>query len=139
MLKGTSANRTAWRRFLRDDRGSFTVEALIWLPIFVVVLCMTADTAMIYSKQSQVMRVVQDANRAYAIGRFADGTATQNYILNLVRPMSPTATAVSSFDATSGIITTTVTMPARELMATGMLPMLRSTSVRVVLQQMKEV
>jgi len=137
MLQRTSAKRSVVGKFLRDDRGSFTIEALVWLPIFVVVLCMTADTAMIYAKQSQVMRVVQDANRAYAVGKFADGTATQDYILNLVRPMSPGATAVSSL--ANGIITTTVTMPARELMATGMLPMLSGSTVRVVLQQMKEV
>lgn len=137
MLQRTSAKRSVVGKFLRDDRGSFTIEALVWLPIFVVVLCMTADTAMIYAKQSQVMRVVQDANRAYAVGKFADGTATQDYILTLVRPMSPGATAVSSL--ANGIITTTVTMPARELMATGMLPMLSGSTVRVVLQQMKEV
>ena len=111
MLQRTSAKGSVWRRFLREDRGAFTIEALIWLPIFVVVLCMTADTAMIYAKQSQVMRVVQDANRAYAVGKFADGTATQNYILGIVRPISPGATAVSSL--VNGIITTTVTMPAR--------------------------
>lgn len=137
MLQRTSAKRSVVGKFLRDDRGSFTIEALVWLPIFVVVLCMTADTAMIYAKQSQVMRVVQDANRAYAVGKFADGTATQDYILTLVRPMSPGATAVSSL--ANGIITTTVTMPARELMATGMLPMRSGSTVRVVLQQMKEV
>ncbi|AWB47714.1 hypothetical protein HYN69_03645 [Gemmobacter aquarius] len=137
MLKRTTAKRSVLGKFRRDDRGSFTVEALIWLPIFVVVMCMTADTAMIYAKQSQVMRVVQDANRAYAVGKFADAASTQNYILGLVRPMSPGATAVSSL--ANGIITTTVTMPARELMATGMLPMLGSATVRVVLQQMKEV
>lgn len=137
MLPRTFSLRSGWSNFRRDDRGSFTVEALIWLPIFVVVLCMTADTAMIYAKQSQVMRVVQDANRAYAVGKFADATATQNYILGRVRPMSPGATAVSSL--VNGIITTTVTMPARELMATGMLPMRSGSTVRVVLQQMKEV
>lgn len=139
MLQRTTARRSGWRRFLRDDRGSFTMEALIWLPIFVAVLCMTADVALIYSKQSQVMRVVQDANRFYAVGRFADATATQNYILGLVRPMSSNATAVSNYNTSTGIITTTVTMPARDLMVTGFLPLLRSVNVRVVLQQMKEV
>lgn len=137
MLQPTSAKRSGWRRFLRDDDGSFTIESLIWLPIFVAVLCMTADTAIIFAKQSQVMRVVQDANRFYAVGRFASNTATQDYILNLVRPMSPNATAVSTLS--NGIITTTVSMPARDLMATGFLPLMRSVNVRVVLQQMKEV
>lgn len=137
MLQRASAKRSGWRGFLRDDRGSFTIEALIWLPIFVVVMCMTADTAMIFAKQSQVMRVVQDANRSFAVGKFADGTATAAYILTNVQTISPGATAVSNL--VNGIITTTVTMPARELMATGMLPMLSGATVRVVLQQMKEV
>lgn len=137
MLQGSGAGRSRWRRFLRDDRGSFTIEALFWLPIFVVVLCMIADTAMIFAKQAQVMRVVQDANRFYAVGRFADAAATQSYILTLVRPMSPGATAVTTL--ANGVVTTTVTMPARELIATGMLPVLSTTTVRVVLQQMKEV
>lgn len=137
MQQRASAKRSGWRRFLRDDRGSFTIEAVIWLPIFVVVLCMIADTALIFAKQSQVMRVVQDANRSYAVGKFADGAATETYILNLVHAMSPNATARSTL--TNGIITTTVTMPARDLIATGMLPVLSGMNVLVVLQQMKEV
>lgn len=129
--------RSRLRGFFRDDKGSFTIEALFWLPIFVVVLSIVADTALIYAKQSQVLRVVQDANRQYAVGKFADGTATQNYILGLVRPMSPNATAQSVLS--NGIITTTVTMPARDLIATGILTLMRNMNVRVVLQQMKEV
>ncbi len=137
MTHPASARRSGWGRFLRDDKGSFTVEAVIWLPVFILVLCMIADTSLIFAKQSRVMRVVQDANRFYAVGKFADNTATQNYILGLVRPVSPNVTAVSTL--TNGIITTTVTMPARDLIATGVLPVLRSVTVRVVLQQMKEV
>lgn len=137
MMHRTSAKRSGWRRFLRNDRGSFTIEAVIWLPVFILVLCMIADTAIIFAKQSQVMRVVQDANRFYAVGRFADGTVTANYILDIVRPISPNATATSSL--ANGVITTTVTMPARDLIATGALPVLQSVNVRVVLQQMKEI
>ncbi len=129
--------RSRLRGFFRDDKGSFTIEALFWLPIFVVVLSIVADTALIYAKQSQVLRVVQDANRQYAVGKFADGAATETYILNLVHAMSPNATARSTL--TNGIITTTVTMPARDLIATGMLPVLSGMNVLVVLQQMKEV
>ncbi|MBC2833998.1 TadE/TadG family type IV pilus assembly protein [Paragemmobacter straminiformis] len=125
------------RGFLRDDKGSFTIEALFWLPIFVVVLSMCADTALIYAKQSQVLRVVQDANRQFAVGKFADGPATVAYILGVVRATSPNATATSVLD--NGIITTTVTMPARDLVATGVIPMMRTMNVRVVLQQMKEI
>ena len=129
--------RSRLRGFFRDDKGSFTIEALFWLPIFVVVLSIVADTALIYAKQSQVLRVVQDANRQFAVGKFADGTATANYILGVVRTTSPNATATSVL--TNGIITTPVTMPARDLIATGIIPMMKTMNIRVVLQQMKEV
>lgn len=137
MSKRASAPRSRLRSFLREDGGSFTIEALFWLPIFVVVLSIVADTAMIYAKQSQVLRVVQDANRQFAVGKLADGTATANYILGVVTPMSPHATATSQL--VNGVITTTVTMPASDLIATGIITMMKTMDVRVVLQQMKEV
>lgn len=138
MSKRLSALRSRLRGFMRDDRGNFTIEAVFWLPIFVVVLSIVTDTAMIYAKQSQVLRVVQDANRQFAVGKLASGAATETYILGIVTPMSPHATA-SSVLSNAGIITTTVTMPASDLIATGIITLMKNMNVRVVLQQMKEV
>lgn len=138
MSKRPSALRSRLRGFMRDDRGNFTIEAVFWLPIFVVVLSIVTDTAMIYAKQSQVLRVVQDANRQFAVGKLANGAAAETYILGIVTPMSPHATA-SSVLSSAGIITTTVTMPASDLIATGIITLMKNMNVRVVLQQMKEV
>lgn len=129
-----------WRRhldrFARDPRGSATLEAVIWLPIFFLILCIVADASLIFNKQAQVMRVVQDANRAMSIGRLMTTADTQAYIQSRIAAISPNATVTTRLDA--GVIITTVTMPSSDLTATTLVAPFSSLNVSVTAQHMSE-
>ena len=58
------------RRFIRHDNGGVTIEAVLWMPVFVALLCLVADASLIFGRQAEVLRVVQDANRAMSVGKF---------------------------------------------------------------------
>ena len=57
------------KRFAPDTSGNATVEFVIWLPMVLLAFGLTVDVSMIFHSQSQVLRIVQDANRNASIGR----------------------------------------------------------------------
>lgn len=68
-------------RFCKDEVGSATIETVIWLPIFAIVLAIIMNVSMVFFAESQLTRIVQDGNRAFSLGRLADNVAVQDYIL----------------------------------------------------------
>lgn len=68
--------------FLKEEHGSATAEFVIWTPIFLIILTLLLNVSITYFKQSQVLRVVQDANRAYSIGRLTTEADTEQFVLD---------------------------------------------------------
>ncbi len=60
------------RRFQRSEEGTFTLEAVIWMPIFAILLAIIMNLSMVFYYESQMLRIVQDATRAYSLGKFDD-------------------------------------------------------------------
>ena len=126
-------------RFLRRDDGSAMVEAVLWLPIFLVIFGLMVDSALVFHGQSKVLRVVQDANRNMSIGRLDTDADVETYITTrlAVYGITPsTATAVT--DTTTGVVTTTVVVPAVQLQALGYFDALLNLEIPVVAQHMRE-
>lgn len=113
---GNKMNRLL-KRFARDNSGNATVEFVIWLPMVLLAFGLTVDVSMIFHSQSQVLRIVQDANRNASIGRIRTPAEAEDYIENRLHTASATANATSSI--TAGVITTTVTYPARDFQILG--------------------
>jgi Flp pilus assembly protein TadG len=105
------------RKFRQSEAGTATVEAVIWLPIFFVVLFLMVDAAMIFNGQSQALRVVQDANRKMSIGGFSTPSEVEAYVVERLSPLSLEVSAIST--VTVGVVTTTVTLPAADLQLSG--------------------
>ena len=70
----------ALRRFSRSEDGSFTLEAVIWMPIFAVLLAIIMNLSMVFFYESQMLRISQDATRAFSLGRFTEAEAEQYVI-----------------------------------------------------------
>ncbi len=68
--RSLSASRNLIRRFQRCEDGSFTVEFVIWMPIFAILLAIMMNLSMMFYYESQMLRVAQDATRAVSLGRF---------------------------------------------------------------------
>ncbi len=122
--------------FCKDESGATTIEVVIWLPIFVLIFCMIVDATMIFGKQAEVLRIVQDANRATSVGRFTDTQDTEAFIAARIAAISPHATVTTTAD--DGVIVSTVIMPASDLTATKFISAFTSLNVRVRSEQLSE-
>ena len=102
------------RRFTRNEEGSASVEVILWMPIMALVLAVIMNISLVFFGESQMLRVVQDANRAFSLGRFADMDETEQYVINQLAYLGATLSVNSTF--AGGFITTSLTAPATDLM-----------------------
>ena len=125
--------------FLRREDGTATVEAVLWLPIFLAVFGLMVDSAMIFHGQSRVLRVVQDANRHLSIGRLETDADVVTYINAqlAIHGITPAQTTAVS-DATTGLVSTLVVIDASELQMLGYFSSLLNLQIPVSAQHMRE-
>lgn len=123
------------RRFREDTRGSATVEAVLWLPLFFLILSLAVDASMLFYAHNRVLKVMQDVNRAVSVGRIKGTAAAETRILALLSDY-PSATANTV--VADGIISSEVTVPATSILVLDFVPLLRSVSVHVRSQQYLE-
>ena len=116
-------------RFLRREEGSSTIEAILWIPLIFTLLIMILDVSFVYFERSQALRLIQDINRAYSVGRFddeAEATAALRAAIQRISPNAVPAENFTTYDSTTGLITSVVNMPASDLMPVGTVPGLGS-------------
>ena len=82
-MKSNEKNRAPrrMRRFFRDEDGSYTIEFVIWIPIFAILLAIVMNLSMVFYYESQMLRVAQDATRAYSMGRFENNDGNDPVVL----------------------------------------------------------
>ena len=84
---------------------------------------------MIFHSQSQVLRIVQDANRSASLGRLQTAAATESYVESRLQKASSAANATSTING--GVITTTVTYPARDFQVLGFFQQFNTLEITV--------
>ena len=117
------------RAALVNEDGTATIEAVIWLPAFFAIFALIADTSTIFGSESQVLRIIQDANRNLSTGYTATVADAQSYIVSHIDHVSPNA--VVSTQIAGNVITTSVEMPLTDITATGLVDVFLSGSVTV--------
>lgn len=116
---------------------------MIWLPVFVAVFALLADAALVFGGQARVLRVVQDTNRALAVGRIRDtetATAEQiakSQIESRLVNLAPHAVATTTIGG--GVIQTTVRMPVSDLTSLGLIAAFDGIWTEVTAQHLSEV
>ena len=123
-------------RFSRSERGSASIESLFWVPVFAFLLVLVADTSFIFYGKAQALRTIQDGNRALSTGRLDDEAAVQTYVSDTFATFSTNATVSTSINA--GIISTTMTVPANDLVSVGSIPGLQNLTIEITAQQFME-
>lgn len=124
--------------FLRDSNGSATIEFLLWMPVLTTLISVSADSALYFGYKSIVMRIVDDANRSASIGRLTSATATEEYVEDRLGSYAEHATVTVTWSTTTGLVTTTVSIPTEYVTATGLLEALNVTSLYVRSQRLTE-
>ena len=61
--------RTIWA-FLREDRGSYTIEFCLWIPMFLVFLAATVDASLLYMTHNNMWNAARDTARRASTGEF---------------------------------------------------------------------
>lgn len=107
------------RRFLRNEHGGPTVETVIIFPILVVIFGMMLDVAMIFHGQAKTLRVVQDINREFSVGRIADAATTAAEIKTQLDAMKIYPTSVKTRVSSVGVAISQVEVPAANFTVIG--------------------
>lgn len=76
---------TKLRKLIRefnDESGATTVEFVLWVPVFMLILMLTVDVSLLFLRQSNLWQVARDTARQVSIRQLtqieADTYATQN-------------------------------------------------------------
>lgn len=127
------------KAFGRREDGTATVEAVLWMPIFIAVFGLMVDSAVIFHGQSKVLRIVQDANRRLSIKSLPSDADVIAYINSELGAMgiTPKATNAQS-NSTTGLVSTSVVVPASELQLLGYFSVLTNLNLTVTAQHMRE-
>lgn len=123
-------------RFWRKEDGATTIEAVIWLPVFVMFLVLIIDVSSVFNRQSEMLRIVQDANRGYATGRLSTPAAAEDFIASALGTLAASSTITTTL--VNGIISTRLTIPAEQLMPINSFPIFHEKTVVVSNQQLAE-
>lgn len=105
------------KKFCADESGSATVESLFWMPVFAFFLVLITDISFFFNGRTQAMRILQESNRSYSIGRIETTDELETLVLQRIAPYAETAEVETTIE--NGVIKTTLSIPARELMATS--------------------
>ena len=54
--------------FLRDERGSYTIEFCLWIPMFLVFLAATVDASLLYLTHNNMWNAARDTARRVSTG-----------------------------------------------------------------------
>ena len=123
-------------RGLSDESGAATVEFVLWLPVMAAIFGLVVDTSIIFGDQSQILRVVQDVNRAVSIGRVRTSDDAEAMILAAIDHIAPNAVVETTLP--DGIITSTVTIPVSDLSVTNLIDVFHDFNVTVSAQHLSE-
>lgn len=136
MMESQKSRAGKWHRFLRKEDGAATIEAVLWLPFFIMLFGLLADVSMVFYNQSRLLRIVQDANRNMSVGRLTDVQETEDFVETVAQSVSSRVTATTS--VTAGLITTIATVPMQDLDLLGMAGVFRGVTMTVRAEQLME-
>ena len=115
------------------------MESVLWFPVFIAIFALIVDVSLIFNTQASITRLIQDANRAYAIGRITSAADAETYVKSrLGAAKDDPDTTVSTTINSAGIITTAVSVEAGHYMSVGLFTALTGMKLRIVSQHYKE-
>lgn len=108
-------------RFLRCERGDFSIEMLPWLAVIAVVITLITDAAYTFHSCASILRSMQDGNRLASIGMFHDPAEVETYVEQRITAIYAEAQATTSIDTSTGLVETQIVIPWTSLRVIGLL------------------
>ena len=124
-------------RFRKTEKGAVTVEAVLWLPFFILFMFGIGELGLVFYGQARVLEIAQDTNRGTSVGRFNTTTEAEAWAEAALAPFSDEIVATTTID--KGVITTVITISAGDLAGNmGIFAMLATFDLKVTAQQVWE-
>lgn len=93
----------------RDEEGSATIEAVLWMPILLFLFMLAANACLAFFAHSQMMRVLQDVNRSMSVGRIASASEAEQTVRDMLPDYADELTVETT--VSNGIIETVASLP----------------------------
>ena len=123
--------------YLQSEDGSYTIESVIWFPMYMFITALIINVSMVFFTESQLLRVVQDGNRSFSVGRVTTRSAVEQYITERLAYLE--ANPDVSSQLVYGIIYTDLRIPVTALMPFTVLDtFFETTTILVSAQQIVE-
>jgi Flp pilus assembly protein TadG len=123
------------RRLASDERGSVTIEYVLWLPFFAVLIGLAADASLTFHTHSRMWDAARDAARRTATGQMDAKQAEAQALAQL--PQSGAFTVVVDESDPVDVVVT-ISAANGDLGLTGVLDMLSDASLRSEYRMRKE-
>ncbi|EPX83854.1 TadE/TadG family type IV pilus assembly protein [Salipiger mucosus] len=114
-------------RFRKEQDGSYTVEAVLWVPIFAVMLAVIIDFSMVFNRKAEISRIVHDTNRAVALKLYPDAATAEIDLNKKLDTVAPDA--VGSVLIGTSEVETSISVPASSLAAMASMPMFNKMNI----------
>ncbi|HUF86048.1 MAG TPA: TadE/TadG family type IV pilus assembly protein [Thermohalobaculum sp.] len=72
-----NSSRGLVRGFLDDEHGSATIEFVLWVPVFAVILVAAIDATILYLHHTEMWNVSRDVARRVAVGDITEDQAAE--------------------------------------------------------------
>jgi len=120
-------------RFLRENDGAITVEAVLWVPVYLVFFALITDVSMMFHGYSKALRVAQDTSRHASTGYYVDETSLENMAKANLQSFAPNATVASTLDelASTPHVITNISVPSSDLLVVGLFNVFATIDIKV--------
>ncbi len=129
-------NRRILGAFARSETGSATVEACLWLPFLFFFFILILDATIIFMREADAQRIVQDGTRQFVTGAIDSEAELDAWLEATMAAISPNAKASSTIS--SGVLTATIEYPAEDTDLTGSAGLLGGLTMKVQSIQLVE-
>ena len=73
---------TATSRFLGDENGTMTVEFVVWVMPFLMMLALVVDGSMVYLTRTEMFNVSRDVARQISVGEITTSAQAEDAVRN---------------------------------------------------------
>ncbi len=113
--------RVSWlQRFRQDDMATVTVEFVIWLPLFIIILFLIVEVSLLFLTQSSMWNVARDTARRIATHEFDQASAETHATSAMTFGGHPYTVAA---DATGPEVSVTITTSVGDVLLFSYSPM----------------
>lgn len=91
------------RTFIRDNKGSATIEFVLWVPIIVALLTIVMDAATLYITHSEMWNVARDTARRLNTGQIKSEEAAEAHAANAMGLRDFPYSVNATYDSDNGI------------------------------------